>query len=146
MLFLDPHESLETESTLYRKIYLEIKRQIYMSCLSTATTLDFRESRLEFKNKLFTWKVYVYILHLKLKLTSFVLKFLEIPAIVELNQNIMLAFKNFYICRKKKKEKTLVLGKNKMWFHWGSYSWRIFCQSSEWFSDDHRWEKFLQKK
>ena len=59
----------------------------------------------------------------------------------------MLAFLNFCICReKRKKKKHLVLGKNKMWFHWGSYSWRIFCQSSEWFSDDQLEEKFLQKK
>lgn len=40
MHFLDPHESLETEIALYRTIHLEIKEQ-YVSCLSTATTLDF---------------------------------------------------------------------------------------------------------
>lgn len=40
MYFLDLHESLETEIALYRTIYLEIKEQ-YVSCLSTATTLDF---------------------------------------------------------------------------------------------------------
>lgn len=47
--------------------------------------IRFLGTRLEFKNKLFTEKVYVSVLHLKLKLTSFfVFKFLEIHATVEL--------------------------------------------------------------
>lgn len=46
--------------------------------------IRFLGTRLEFKNKLFTEEVYVSVLHLILKLSFFVLKFLEIPAPVEL--------------------------------------------------------------
>lgn len=34
----------------------------------------------------------------------------------------MLAFKNFYIVERKEKKNPGFLGKNKIWFHWGSYS------------------------
>lgn len=40
MYFLDPYESLETEITVYRTVYLKIKVQ-YLSFLATSTILDF---------------------------------------------------------------------------------------------------------
>ena len=64
--------------------------------------IRFLGTRLEFKNKLFTEKVYVSVLHLKLKLTSFfVLKFLEswnIWVIKKSIQNVLISFifKSFY--------------------------------------------------
>ena len=72
------------------------------------------------KNKLFTEEVYVSVLHLKLKLTSFfVLKFLEIPVTVELKSEYHASLLKFlHLQREKKKKNT--------WFQE-----RIKCDSTE---------------